>query len=151
MKNYWLLFLLLFTGLSKLPAQKSNPIKVKKVNTSFYFFQNGNKTDTITKNKGNEFYLIANDSLKKTLTVFIDNGQLVKTLNDSIFIFKYINGFNYECFFKAKETKPGDPIKYELKTLVNGVSTVPVHTILFVFKKGSEIKPFLEKKFYFKS
>ncbi len=151
MKNNWLLFLLLFTGASKVHAQKANPIKVKKANSSFYFFQKGNNTDTISKNKGNEFYLIANDSLKKILTVFIDNGQLIKTLNDSVFVFKYVKGFAYECFFKAKETRPGEPIKYELKTLVNGISSIPPHTIQFAFKKGSEIKPLLENKFYFKN
>ncbi|MCW3075511.1 MAG: hypothetical protein JWO32_120 [Bacteroidetes bacterium] len=151
MKKTSLLFIILFICAGSLIAQKTNSIKVKKTNTSFYFFQKGNKTDTISKNKGNEFYLIVNDSLKKTLTVLIDNGQLIKTLNDSVYTFKYIRGFNYECSFKPKEIKSGELVQYELKTLVNGVSSQPARTIFFIFKKGAEARPFLENKFYYKN
>jgi hypothetical protein len=90
-----------------------------------YFFQKGNKTDTIQKNNGDIFYLVLSDSLKNRLAFMIDNAQLLPTANDSLVRLKYIRGIKYECFYTKvtgyKQNSVNDH-RYVLKNLVNGAS-----------------------------
>ncbi len=133
-----------------LSAQTINTIKVKKSQDKFYFYQKGNKKDTISKTEGDQFYLIVSDSLKKNLSIFIENGKLVKNSNDSLYFFKYIKGMRYESLFQQKESKLGTLPDYQYVNLVNGVSVQPVNTIIILFKLNKESKPFLENRFIYR-
>jgi len=153
-------FLLLIASFCSYNLSCQNPqtIKVKKENENFYFFQKGISSDTISKNKGDLFYFVVNDKLKNNLIILIENGQFVKTGNDSIFKFNYIRGIAYECLFeKIPEKSLGQPldkdhvnIKYEFKCLVNGVSAEERNRISFRFKLKNEAVPFLENRFYYR-
>ncbi len=140
---------------------KPTVFKVKKANESFYFFQKGNAKDTISKNSGDLFYLIIKDKLKKILYIHIDNGQLLKTDNDSVFRVNYIKGIKYECFFEkilaegpdefpGKKNDQEKNITYNFKCMINGVSNEEKNKIVFRFKVKDEALPFLENKFFYK-
>jgi hypothetical protein len=68
---------------------------VKKEDNRFLFFQVGAKTDTIVKNKSDTFVLHFPDSLKNSISVFLANGQLVKTESDSIYLLRPVPGMKY--------------------------------------------------------
>lgn len=143
-------YLLLFLSVCFFPsAQTVNTIKVKKSSNVFYFYQKGIKKDTISKTEGNLFYLIASDSLKKHLSISVENGQLLKTANDSLYLFKYVKGMKYECVFKPVN-KQANILSFEFKTLVNGVSQLSSNTIIISVTTESGKKPVLEDKFYFR-
>lgn len=131
-------------------CQIPSVIKIKKNPYNFYFYQKGEKRDTISSAKGNEFYLIASDSLKSVLSIEIENGYLIKTANDSIYNFKYIKGMKYECIYKNTVRYHEKNSGPELKSLVNGVSSESPKKIIFYFKTNKESKPFLENRFYYK-
>ncbi len=151
MKAVILLFSVLFV--TTLYSQTPEVIKVKKTNTNLYFFQKGNSSDTITKTKGNLFYLIVKDTLKNRLNIFIENGQLVKTNNDSVFKLNYVKGMAYECVFvKSVTTELKNKVitKYDFKCLINGVSAEESKKIIFRFRLKNEPNNLLVNTFYFK-
>lgn len=88
----YILFIFILFSLSS-HAQFS--VKVKKEDNRFLFFQVGTKTDTIVKNKSDQFVLHFPDSLKNNISVFLSNGQLVKTDKDSIYLLRPIPGMKY--------------------------------------------------------
>ena len=76
-----------------LKAQYS--IKVKREDNRFLFFQLGQKSDTIIKNKSDLFLIKLPDSLKTNIQIFLNNGQFIKTDKDSIYQLKLILGMKY--------------------------------------------------------
>ncbi|PBQ32253.1 hypothetical protein CNR22_10880 [Sphingobacteriaceae bacterium] len=123
------LFILSFFGI--LSAQPVEKIRFKKDQSLIYFFQKGSKTDTLHKNRDNFFYLIVPDSIKKNLSIAVENGQLMATVNDSLVKFNYLPGFKYESFYTAKDVNAGKKAKpeYEYKTMVDGISILPENKI----------------------
>jgi hypothetical protein len=70
-------------------------IKVKREDNRFLFFQLGQKSDTIVKNKSDLFLIKLPDSLKTNIKIFLSNGLFIKTDNDSIYQLKPIAGMKY--------------------------------------------------------
>ncbi len=75
------LFILFFYNSSQ--AQYS--IKIKREDNRFLFFQLGQNSDTIVKNKTDLFLIKLPDSLKQNIEIYLNNGQLTKTDNDTIY------------------------------------------------------------------
>lgn len=100
-------------------------IKFKKDPSLIYFFQKGKKSDTLHASKESLFYLVAPDSIKKNLTIAVENGELIITPNDSLVKLNYLPGFKYESFYEAEENpsaKKSSRKKYQFKTMVDGTS-----------------------------
>lgn len=84
-----LLVLLPFTTV----AQQS--LKVRRADNRFLFFQTGQPSDTITRQRSNVFRIHFPDSIQHQLMVRLENGQLVKQAGDSLFRVVYIPGMKY--------------------------------------------------------
>ncbi|MCE3226889.1 MAG: hypothetical protein K0S32_1440 [Bacteroidetes bacterium] len=138
-------------------AQPLKKIKVKKNQTKVvYFYQKGLKSDTIVKSKNDLFYLLLSDTLKDHIIIQIENGQLQKTANDSLFRLVYIRGINYESSYTKTlivldEMEAHPKKRYDFKTAVNGTSSAPANEIHIQFKVKNMVKPLLENVFYYKS
>jgi hypothetical protein len=113
-------------------SQSAEKIKFKKTDPFIYFFQKGEKKDTLAKTLGDIFYLFVPDSLKNVISIYVENGQLLATNNDSLFRLHFVRGIKYESLFSLKETRNTgnkDLEKFEFKTLVNGSSTLSENKI----------------------
>lgn len=131
MKNS--IYIFLFFSFS-LKAQHT--IKVKREDHRFLFFQLGQKSDTIIKNKTDLFLIKLPDSLKTNIQIFMTNGQLVKTEKDSIYQLKPIAGMKYS------HSKP-DSI---FNTLLEGHCN-PSKTISIEFINTNTQKAFMKNNF----
>ena len=76
-------------------ASAQYSLKVKKEDNRFLFFQKGIKNDTIIKNTSDIFYIKLPDSLKHHIQIFLENGQLIKTDNDTLYRLIPISGMKY--------------------------------------------------------
>lgn len=81
--------------LSTLSLSAQFALKVKKEDNRFLFFQKGLKSDTVIKNKNDLFYIKLPDSLKQNIQIFLNNGQFIKTDNDTIYRLIQIPGMKY--------------------------------------------------------
>lgn len=88
----YLSFLCLLCCLNTRAQQK---IKVKKADNTFLFLQAGAKNDTVIKNQTDLFRIHFPDSARHQLVIHIQNAQLMKTKNDSLFRLAYIPGMKY--------------------------------------------------------
>ncbi len=134
MKNS--IYIFLFFSCS-LKAQQT--IKVKREDNRFLFFQLGQKSDTIIKNKTDLFLIKLPDSLKTNIQIYLNNGQFIKTEKDSIYQLKAIPGMKYS------HSKP-DSVFY---TLLEGHCN-PSKTISIEFINSKTQKPFLKNNFIVK-
>lgn len=128
--KYFILILFFLCG--KFYSQTVEKIKFKKDKSLIYFFQKGTKSDTLLASRENFFYLVAPDSIKKNLSLEVENGQLMITENDSLVKLTYLPGFQYESFYTVKERKSGKKTKsekFEFTTMVNGISILPKNKI----------------------
>jgi hypothetical protein len=89
------LLIVIFYCISCFSLHAQFSVKVKKEDNRLLFFQVGTKADTIVKNKSDKFVLHFPDSLKNNISVFLSNGQLVKTESDSIYLFRPVPGMKY--------------------------------------------------------
>ncbi|MBX3164281.1 MAG: hypothetical protein KF900_07345 [Bacteroidetes bacterium] len=121
-KNSFIFLGLLFPLFSF--SQETQTFYFKKENP-FLFFQKGAKSDSIIKNQNDVFYLIVPDSLKKSISILVENGQIHATNNDSLVKLNYLFGLKYESLFQknAATDKP------ELKTFINGGTNYLKQTI----------------------
>ncbi|MBA3663383.1 MAG: hypothetical protein H0W61_04140 [Bacteroidetes bacterium] len=148
MRTTCFIFTLAFLTAS-LFSQVPATIKVKKEKHTILFFQKGIKTDTLTR--ASLFYLVVDEASKNDLSVFVDNGQLVKTENDSLYMFRYIKGMNYECVFNSTgNTQKNSKSAFEFKALVNGVSAEPSNKIVIKLKMKNKDSSLIENTFYYK-
>lgn len=92
MSNYLKIGILVFFC-NSLCAQQT--IKVRRGDNRFVFYQQGAKTDTIVKNKSDNFYIHFPDSLKYQIRMDAANARFVKTNNDSLFRLMPISGMKY--------------------------------------------------------
>ncbi len=67
------------------------------------FYQKGTRNDTIWRGKNDEFFLLVPDSLKERLIFSTENGQLVRTTNDSLIKLNYLPGLSYEYIYEVKD------------------------------------------------
>jgi hypothetical protein len=105
-----------------LVAQSEPPVRLKR-ERGMVFFQQGVKKDSISKNKGDVFYLLVPDSLKELVSIAVDNGRLLPTANDSLVTLSYLPGISYESMY-VKEERADRTAATTLKTLINGASTL---------------------------
>lgn len=73
-------------------------IKIKREDNRFLFFQLGQKSDTIIKNKTDLFLIKLPDNLKQNIQLYVNNGQFVKTDNDSVYRLIPILGMKYSHY-----------------------------------------------------
>lgn len=131
MKNSIYIFVLFSFSIK---AQYS--IKVKREDNRFLFFQLGQKSDTIVKNKSDLFLIKLPDSLKTNIQIFLNNAQFIKTDKDSIYQLKPIAGMKYS---HSKR----DSV---FNTLLEGHCTAS-KTVSIEFINTMTQKPFLKNKF----
>ena len=125
-------------------AQNPKLIKVKKDQSTFFFFQKGSKSNLITPNKSDVFYLVLSDSLKQVLEIETENAQITAAENDSLVLIKYLPGINYLHKYIPQEkdnesngvlsSKKQLPSHLQLQTLINGASSLEKNKISVVFK-----------------
>lgn len=77
------------------PAKAQYQVKIKKEDNRFLFFKLGNKLDSLINKDNNLFYIKLPDNNKKNISIFIENGQFVKTTNDTIYQILFIPGMKY--------------------------------------------------------
>jgi hypothetical protein len=70
-------------------------VKIKKEDNRFLFFKLGNKLDSLISKNNNLFYIKLPDNNKKNISIFVENGQFVKTSNDTIYQILFIPGMKY--------------------------------------------------------
>jgi len=93
-------YVLLFVFLSALlHGQTPDKIKIKKED-GLYFFQIGEKSDTISMNKNDLFYLKFTGTTGCTTRIEIENGRLFKTKNDTVFQLKNVPHLQYEHYYQ---------------------------------------------------
>jgi hypothetical protein len=130
-------------------------IRFRKDRSQIYFFQKGRPGDTIIKNQNDLFYLLVPDSLKPHIFIFVENGRLLTTGNDSLVRFYFLKGLNYESSYfheEAETGKPGRPAqkKWVLKNAING--TAPAgqgNKIVIRIWNRREDKMLMENVFYY--
>ncbi len=145
------LFILIFNVLFVLNGigQNTTFIKVKKQNDIVFFYQKGTKSDTVTHQKNNLFYFILNDSLKRSVSISIDNGRFISTKNDSIIEFKFMPNLKYEAKF-IEENTPALLKKLKFVSLINGSTTFNKNEIVIKIYSTKQDKPLIENVFYYK-
>ncbi len=131
MKNSIYIFVLFSFSIK---AQYS--IKVKREDNRFLFFQLGQKSDTIVKNKSDLFLIKLPDSLKTNIQIFLNNAQFIKTDKDSIYQLKPIAGMKYS------HSKPDSVFN----TLLEG-HCFASKTVSIEFVNTMTQKPFFKNKF----
>lgn len=142
----------LFAG--NLSAQKIETIRIRKNPELIYFFQKGLKSDTLSNQA--LFYFIVPDSLKRSISVYVDNAQLIASLNDSLLQLNYLKGLIYESLYEqvedpSEKKQNQKEIVFELKTLVNGTSARKPEEIFIRIVNKQNDKVLLENLFYFKN
>jgi hypothetical protein len=158
LKNLQSIYLPIFVLLIsfRVKAQPVETIRFAKDPALVYFFQKGRSGDTITKSKSDLFYLLVPDSLKQDIFIFVKNGRLLTTGNDSLVRFSFLKGLSYESGYFPEEAETGKPgprtnKKWVLKSAING--TPPAgsgHKIVIRVWNRSEDKVLMENVFYYK-
>jgi hypothetical protein len=144
----FLFFLLIKSGNSF--SQTSEKLKFKKDNSLVYFFQTGSKSDTVFKSANNRFYLSVPDSLKLSISIQVENAQLISE-SDSIVKLNYIPGIKYESLYiQIKNHSSKIQKQYEFKTLVNGTSGYKRDRILIRLIDRRENSLILENEFFYR-
>lgn len=106
-----------------LSASAQYSIKVKREDNRFLFFQLGQKSDTIVKNKSDLFLIKLPDSLKSNIQIFLNNAQFIKTDKDSIYELKPIAGMKYS------HSKPDSVFNTLLEGHCNPSKTITIEFI----------------------
>lgn len=151
--TYFPVLLLLISVPVKAQVEK---IRFGKSNVIVYFFQKGAASDTIVKNKSDLFYLLVPDSLKPQLAIFVENGRLLATGNDSLVKFDFLKGLNYESGYVAEEPETprrGRPAnkKWILRAAINGTAPAgDADKIVIRVRSRQEENVLIENVFYYK-
>ncbi|MDO9000134.1 MAG: hypothetical protein Q7W45_10245 [Bacteroidota bacterium] len=135
-------------------AQTPDKIKFQKNSSLIYFFQKGTSKDSVIKNSSDLFYLVIPDSLKKHVVVYVENGKLIKTANDSIVKLNYMQGLKYESQFVINElpveaNSKSLKKKFEMISLINGASSYSKNKILIQIINKKEEKVVVENIFFY--
>jgi hypothetical protein len=138
-------------------SQTPDKIKIKKED-EFFFFQAGKKTDTISPGKGDLFYLKLTGQKRCDYHIEVENGQLLKTGNDSLFRLVKIQNFKYLHYFvdsvmvsKDRFAKQVTEKCFKYKTFVNGAHNADpknrIYIRIFNVTTGDTL---LTNKFYYR-
>lgn len=131
--------------LSQLPAT----IRVKRNSELIYFFQKDLKTDTITKNKGNLFYLFVPDSIKEFISVQTENGMLEPNKGDSLLRFNFLKGLKYELIY-AFVPETGLKKHWSLQSRINGAADEQGNRVLITLIDRRRNHVLIESRFRYK-
>ena len=149
-----ILFFILISSLFQ--AQTPDKIKIQKED-AVYFFQVGTKSDTISANKNDLFYLKFNGALRCNARIEVINGRLYRTANDSIFQIKRSTNIQYEHYFMdsvfvANKANPKDKIKNCRKFVshINGAIDGDGHTITIQIYNPNSRETLLNNTFYYR-
>lgn len=143
MKKSSFIFLVLFFPLLSF-SQETQIFHFKKENP-FLFFQKEIKSDSIIKDKNDVFYLIVPDSLKKSISILVENGRVELTENDSLVKLNYLFGLKYESLFQKNVATN----KLELKTFINGATNYLRQGIMFEIIDTKTGKVILKNTFFY--
>ena len=143
---FYFSFLFVFTNIT---AQNPEKIKFQKNSSLIYFFPKGANTDSVVKNSNDLFYLVVPDSLKKHIVVYVENGKLVKTTNDSLVKLNYTQGLKYES--QVAEAPKKLKKEFELISLINGASSYEKNKILIQIINKKEEKVVIENIFFYRN
>lgn len=132
------LSIILFLTLT-IPISAQKIIKVKKEDNRFLFFQMGAQTDLLVKDKSDVFYIKLPDSLKYQLQITVENAQLKRTANDTLFKLVPIRGMKYSHTL----------IDTSFQTLLEG-TCVPSQTIKLEVINTKTKRALLQNKFLVK-
>jgi hypothetical protein len=146
---YFLIFCLSGTIRSQTPQK----IKFQKNSSQIYFFQKG-KVDSVISPHNDLFYLVVPDSLKRSIAIYIENGKMIRSKNDSIIQLNYMSGLKYESFYIIKESKDCTHNKlkneFEFVSLINGSSSYVKNKMLIQIVNKNEEKVVLENIYLYK-
>ncbi len=152
MKFIFYLFIFYLSG--TLSSQTPQKIKFQKNSSLIYFFPKG-KTDSVISTSKDLFYLVVPDSLKRSIAIYIENGKMIRSANDSIVQVSYMPGLKYESLYVIKESK--DPIDNKLKkefefiSLINGSSSYTKNKLLIQIVNKKEEKVVIENVYIYKN
>jgi hypothetical protein len=85
--------LIFISGFSQ--QQQPDKLKVKKNTGEIFFFQTGRSCDTLIPNKTDIFFFAVSDSMKCMVDILVENGQLLRTIVDSIYKLRPVKGIKY--------------------------------------------------------
>ncbi|MBL7919754.1 MAG: hypothetical protein JNJ40_05535 [Bacteroidia bacterium] len=137
-----------------LNSQTPQKIKFQKNSLLIYFFPK-EKADSVISSSKNLFYLVIPDSLKRSIAVYIENGKMIRSSNDSIVQVSYMPGLKYESLYVIKESK--DPVDNKLKkefefiSLINGSSSYTKNKLLIQIVNKKEEKVVIENVYVYKN
>lgn len=135
-------------------SQTPGKIKFQKNSDLIYFFSKNSNTDSVVKNKSDIFYLVVPDSLKRFVTVYVENGKILKTTNDSVVKLNYMPGLKYESQYVINELRDGDSKGFkrvfELISLIDGPSSYQKNKILVKIINKKEEKVVIENIFLYR-
>ncbi|MBK7667212.1 MAG: hypothetical protein IPJ32_07575 [Sphingobacteriaceae bacterium] len=137
-------------------AQTPDKIKIQKED-AVYFFQVGPKSDTISANKNDLFYLKFNGTLRCNARIEVVNGRLFKTNNDSIFQLKKSTNIQYEHYFQDSMFVVNKAIPKDKKrdcrkfvSHINGAIDGDGHTITIQIYNLNSKETLLNNTFYYR-
>ena len=152
MKYIFYFIIFLITG--TLNSQTAQKLKFQKNTSLIYFFPKSITADSVIKSTNNLFYFVVPDSLKKHITIYVENAKLLKTGNDSIVKLNYMPGLKYESLFIIKELPPAAGSKnftkvFDLISLINGPSSYQKNKMLIQIINKKEEKVLVENVFIY--
>ena len=137
-------------------SQSPETIKVKK-EAALYFFQTGQKSDTISLNKNDLFYLKITGKLGCETRIEVVNGKLLRTKNDSIFQLKKNSNLQYEHYFQDSTFVANKPKGktmnencYKFISHINGANESDGRIINIQIYNINTRETLLSNKFYYK-
>jgi hypothetical protein len=135
-------------------SQTPGKIKFQKNSSLIYFFSKNSSTDSVVKNKSDVFYLVVPDSLKRFVTVYVENGKLLKTTSDSLVKLNYMPGLKYESQYVINETPDagakGFKKVFDLISLIDGPSSYQKNRILVKIINKKDEKVVIENIFIYR-
>ncbi|MBA3679869.1 MAG: hypothetical protein H0W73_01585 [Bacteroidetes bacterium] len=153
MKVIFYAFIFFISG--SICSQTPQKIKFQKNSTLIYFFPKESKTDSFISTSNDLFYLVVPDSLKRSIAIYVENGKILRSGNDSIVRLSYLPGLKYESLYVIKETKdPGDKKlkkEFEFISLINGASSYAKNKMLVQIINKNEEKVVIENVYIYKN
>lgn len=147
------IFYLFIFCLSVTLSAQTPTIKFQKNLQIVYFFPKNTLTNSIINSSSDLFYLVVPDSLKKNISIRVENARLLKTGNDSIVKINYMPGLKYESMYVIEESQipNSKKIKKEFNfiTLINGTATNPKNEIHIQIINKKEEKPVIEDLYFY--
>jgi hypothetical protein len=147
--------LILFFSTAALPgfSQNKEVIRVRSAH-DFYFFQKGAKTDTISANKNDVFYMLIPPSMRCNVRIEVENGFLSPTPADTVFRLKHVVCTNYIHFYTDNlllSEKPSVRACDRYKMAINGSNSLPDKQVITVsFYNAEKGSLLLVNHFYYR-